>query len=363
MAVAWFYKSESDGAFGPVSASELKKLALGGHVVPSTMVLKGDDGLWVLASKVKGLFDQDPKDLPPFPSAAVATIVTSQSTHPSSPNVSARADASAVELGVESTTVLSKQGLSPAMLIAVGSGGTLIIVGLIVVGGMIFAMPQDAQNTSSIGVSTGTTNPTTTPVRTDTTAFTEQNLAAANQIAEPSFRKEIFEKVHRAAVDYAPGKDIQLARELELIESAIKGENEQEVFNLFKVVMEIQTDMNILEVGKMVTEKTAKDFKAVSPSTKQITASIGGAAKDKYDELAATAAISQAGGVAVSSKISPKYEKTMKLLLDRQPLTPLEQDGVRWIPYETTQSELRIMEKATLKVAADAFNNGGKMAK
>jgi len=54
--VQWYYQGPAGEQLGPVSADELRKLAGAGHVVPDTLVRRGDDVEWASARRVKGLF-------------------------------------------------------------------------------------------------------------------------------------------------------------------------------------------------------------------------------------------------------------------------------------------------------------------
>ena len=57
MGTQWYYKTKGE-EFGPVSPSELKKLAHIGEISGDTPVRKSVHGHWVRAGRVKGLFDQ-----------------------------------------------------------------------------------------------------------------------------------------------------------------------------------------------------------------------------------------------------------------------------------------------------------------
>jgi len=56
---SWHYQAMGE-KLGPVSWAELKELAETGFVTPEVLVRQGDDGPWVPASQVKGLFDGGP---------------------------------------------------------------------------------------------------------------------------------------------------------------------------------------------------------------------------------------------------------------------------------------------------------------
>lgn len=61
MSDEWYYVRDGQRV-GPVSASELKRLADTGAVDPSVMVSKKGLGRWVLASTISGLFDTAKRD-------------------------------------------------------------------------------------------------------------------------------------------------------------------------------------------------------------------------------------------------------------------------------------------------------------
>ncbi len=56
MASEWFYRIMGE-QLGPVSSSELKRLARSGTIDPDTHLRNGNEGEWVLAGRVKGLFE------------------------------------------------------------------------------------------------------------------------------------------------------------------------------------------------------------------------------------------------------------------------------------------------------------------
>jgi len=53
---AWWYRI-GENITGPVSATELKRLAKGGLLKPATLVKKKGHEKWVAAEKVRGLFE------------------------------------------------------------------------------------------------------------------------------------------------------------------------------------------------------------------------------------------------------------------------------------------------------------------
>lgn len=70
MASQWYYKVMGEER-GPVSASELRRLAREGGINEDTFVRKGLEHDWVLAERIKGLFDQPNPDIARQPTPAV----------------------------------------------------------------------------------------------------------------------------------------------------------------------------------------------------------------------------------------------------------------------------------------------------
>ena len=66
MAVQWYLK-QGDESVGPFNSSELKRMGDAGEVQPSDLVQKGEEGQWVSASKVQGLFEQETSPSGPPP--------------------------------------------------------------------------------------------------------------------------------------------------------------------------------------------------------------------------------------------------------------------------------------------------------
>jgi len=55
MASKWYYKILGD-IVGPVSSKDLRQKVSKGEITPDSEVRKGDDGEWIFAVKVYGLF-------------------------------------------------------------------------------------------------------------------------------------------------------------------------------------------------------------------------------------------------------------------------------------------------------------------
>lgn len=67
MATQWFWTRSDGEKRGPVTAQELKDLALTGQLLPADWVNKGETARAVKASRVKGLFASPGRTDPPPP--------------------------------------------------------------------------------------------------------------------------------------------------------------------------------------------------------------------------------------------------------------------------------------------------------
>jgi len=75
MADEWFVQRDGQN-FGPFSSAQLKQMTTTGRLLPVDLVTKGEDGRWVPASQIKGLFATSPapaSQLPPMPPPLPAT--------------------------------------------------------------------------------------------------------------------------------------------------------------------------------------------------------------------------------------------------------------------------------------------------
>ena len=61
MANEWYFQAKGR-RFGPISAGLMRQQVEAGRIVPETLVRKGDEGKWIAATKVRGLFDSDESD-------------------------------------------------------------------------------------------------------------------------------------------------------------------------------------------------------------------------------------------------------------------------------------------------------------
>jgi hypothetical protein len=82
MADEWFVQRDGQN-FGPFSSAQLKQMTTSGRLLPVDLVTKGEDGRWVPASQIKGLFATSPaaaSQLPPMPPPLPATAPSSNPT-------------------------------------------------------------------------------------------------------------------------------------------------------------------------------------------------------------------------------------------------------------------------------------------
>lgn len=84
MATSWFVRGGGK-VYGPLDSSKLKKLVADGKIDQTTEVSQDQNGPWVAAGKIKGLFVQPPIPATPAPAAIAATVPVAKVTPPAAP--------------------------------------------------------------------------------------------------------------------------------------------------------------------------------------------------------------------------------------------------------------------------------------
>jgi len=158
MASEWFYLTPEGTEVGPMSAADLKRLAMRNRLQSDTPIRRGAGGRWAAAAKFKGLLDAGPTVSPPAPSVRersngqndTAPLLVSNvdrtghpiaSIHdrPVAAGLAARDQTSSQTLGASITEPtrenLSAQRpqISPLILIGASVGGTLLFVFVILI--------------------------------------------------------------------------------------------------------------------------------------------------------------------------------------------------------------------------------------
>jgi hypothetical protein len=169
MTTEWFYKTATNEERGPYTPADLKRLGLDGHIKPMTMVRKGTDGRWVLASKVKGLLDGEAVS---EKAVAPVSIIHSRPIKlvSNEPNQESKAYSPPVPYPLskpkdvedaEFTVVRPKQGMSPILLVSSSIGGTLLAVGIIALATGMFR-GSDKTNQNSVAQNNTAKDPSVT---------------------------------------------------------------------------------------------------------------------------------------------------------------------------------------------------------
>lgn len=192
-------------------------------------------------------------------------------------------------------------------------------------------------------------------------AEAERNAAPPSRIEPPPvlFRGELFDKAHRAALEFDPseGGTRPLFIELDLIESAIRSDEERAVFDLLTVVGEIQFGIVVLNATRLATKEMLDAFDAMTPGGKNLLRTTG---PQIYHETVAIGDIYRAGGVPVESMVMSKAARAIQVgLVQKQSLTPeyVESEShlrIGWIPYDSTMSQLQAR-------VGEALTNVGRM--
>ena len=84
MATSWFVRGGGK-VYGPLDSSKLKQLVADGKIDQTTEVSQDQNGPWVAAGKIKGLFVQPPIPATPAPAAIAATVPVAKVTPPAAP--------------------------------------------------------------------------------------------------------------------------------------------------------------------------------------------------------------------------------------------------------------------------------------
>ncbi len=79
MVAQWFYQTAEGLQSGPIDAKELCRLANSGIVRPNTLIRQSESANWVLAERVRGLFQ------PPMPPPASSSMVKATLVQPPVP--------------------------------------------------------------------------------------------------------------------------------------------------------------------------------------------------------------------------------------------------------------------------------------
>lgn len=84
MANSWFVRGGGK-VYGPLDSSKLKKLVAAGKIDQTTEISQDQNGPWVSAGKIKGLFVQPPIPATPAPAVIAATVPVANATLSAAP--------------------------------------------------------------------------------------------------------------------------------------------------------------------------------------------------------------------------------------------------------------------------------------
>lgn len=114
-------------------------------------------------------------------------------------------------------------------------------------------------------ITTGCTRPSATPDPTP--------VAAPQQAPADAFRKEIFSNAHRTLVSFNTNKPTSTAAidtELKLLETAVKGEAEQNTLKALRLARDNQAAMVMLEACRVASLKASEAYDSVIQSGNKI---------------------------------------------------------------------------------------------
>lgn len=359
MANSWFVK-QGGKDFGPYTDDQIRLLASQGKLTPTDQVFNAMSQRWTQANQIPGLFGFAPApQYQSFPSP--------------NPNIVAQSS-------VSYRPPAAKKSNTP--LIAIGIIGTLVAVGI----GAMFALRTPASPPAPKGDSSATApskeaNPTTAAVTHVGSATTPTT----------TFRKELFDSAHRAAIEYRFGAEPKLKTELALIEPAIQSSGEKNVFAMLQKVLEIQNTLNQLPAAQELTRSTLKmhednisleTYTAVTKGVNLNMPEVRGLAEASANKLSLEIFQKFFGEMRATSThgivvrcdiigqtnpprwkgINAKLNYDMEKFLKNPVMSfakPTEEQGFAWISFSGTKSTLEKMVSDSLKTVGESIHNQG----
>jgi hypothetical protein len=225
----------------------------------------------------------------------------------------------------------------------------------------------------------GTSNDVHTEPTSETAAKAPNVSAPSRATPPPEFRKELFEKALRAAIDFKPSSGIasgSLQTELKILEAAARGEGEVECLKIFRLLSEVQTDLTLLQSGKVATSQVATGYQTLNADVLNL---IKANNPRYYQSMAAISAVNQRGDVVVyfgdgigdateraaHASVNQAAQVLAARIEARTGIKAMQVPGseIRFIPYGNTKSALESMNAALAKTAAELVYNGGSLRK
>ena len=190
MSAEWYCQIEGK-TFGPLSSGQLRKKAEAGRIDQETLVRKGEDGKWVAARQVKGLFPENVEHRVPPPVVQPAQ---------SAPEVT--------EVKPSDEPLGNLQAMHARTAnIRLLAGGLGLLAGVLLVGAILLAIPRSEREPESNGTTGSTTR--NVPVQTPP-IVTEPELT---KIAETQATNRLSEDPASIFSEFLPGPQVSRGRQ------------------------------------------------------------------------------------------------------------------------------------------------------
>lgn len=190
------------------------------------------------------------------------------------------------------------------------------------------------------------------------TAIPQQTVVTqpTAQISPNPFNKDLFAKVHRVALAFDERRSArELIIELQIIESAIKTQEERNVYETFKLAQRAQGAIWLIqqthELG-VAGVKVWNEYADVQPKIEALYNN-----GDKRGENFEIAMMTTKGFVMCANG-EPEFDKAAAIMLHFNfPVT--RGKFYSWIPYESSLRFLRTVNEVCISKAGKAINNNG----
>jgi hypothetical protein len=191
---------------------------------------------------------------------------------------------------------------------------------------------------------------------------TPQPEPAMSQPTPPPFNKELFAKLHRAAIAW-DGKSVstELGIEYKVAETAVKTEDERNVSKLFKSILECQNQIAVLSAVHASQESVVSTVDAAPPAERA-------AYKQFYEEGIKAGKsyeiylMAKKGFVMCSTGgESADADKVLAYIVEQNKFSVIGGKYLDYIPYESAKRTLQAPLDVMIETAGKLINNEGRV--
>lgn len=223
-----------------------------------------------------------------------------------------------------------------------------------------------------VGCGSGNVDSIATPIEDGSSSSSVDGSSSTSSGSDGEvFRKEIFEKAYRAAVEFnlRDNGRLLLADELEIIEPGLKTDAERQVFKLLKFVEQSQVDRRALRVSRDAFSEVVADYKPLDQSLLNTFKQLGDVGErqiKQYEELQEIVAVHREGGAIVALTLAKTKElseltEMLERVTEDYGFTPSKLKYVTWVPYEKSVRLIEVAATAVRKTAGEMIHNNGKV--